>query len=69
MANGKDEPLVFTRQDSERLTRIESKIDEVLGLKTQVTRNTTTIRIFKWIIAGGSGLSGGLLALLKYFGA
>ncbi len=65
--NGNNQPLTFTRADAERLTRIESKIDEVLGLKTQVTRNTTIIRIFKWIIAGGSGLSGGLLALLKYF--
>lgn len=33
MANGSNEPVVFTRADSDRLARIEGKLDALNGFK------------------------------------
>lgn len=77
MANGDNEPVVFTRADSDRLTRIEGKLDDLVkafnGLKNtvvhngkQTVRNTTAVKYLKWIV-GGSGL-GGLIILLRVAG-
>lgn len=73
MGNGPNEPVVFTRDDAERLVRIEEKLDALSDFKdiinrneNQTIRNTTSIRYIKWIV-GGLG-SGGLLIILKIVG-
>ncbi|KKL73915.1 hypothetical protein LCGC14_2070180, partial [marine sediment metagenome] len=40
----------FTRQDAERLARIETKLDSVLKVKEQTIKNTTAIKYIKWVI-------------------
>ena len=77
MGNGSNEELTFTREDSERLTRIEEKVDSLVtafnGLKNTVVSNgKQTIRNATWIKAlrytvGGSGL-GLILVVLRVFG-
>lgn len=66
MANGGNEPIVFTRDDSERLIRIETKLDALNGIKDKVIRNTTAIRYIKWLV--GSMCSGGLFLILRVVG-
>lgn len=77
MANGDNEPVVFTRADSDRLTRIEGKLDDLVGafngLKNtvvsngkQTIRNTTWIKAIRYVV-GGSGF-GLILVVLRVFG-
>jgi len=63
MANGDNEKLVFTRKDSERLVRIENKLDDVIDIKNLVKRNSTWITVFKWLY-GGSGI---IAAITMYY--
>jgi len=64
MSNGPNEPVVFTRADSDRLARIEDKVDALVGafngLKNtvvsngkQTIRNTTWIKTLKYVMGGG----------------
>lgn len=62
MGNGANEELTFTRSDSDRLVRIEEKLDEVIELKDKVIRNTVWIKAIKWSMGGG-----GILLILKIF--
>ena len=65
MANGRDDrtKIDFTVADRVMIQSIHDKIDGVIDVKTNVDRNTTWIKVFKWAIGGG-----GILASLRMFG-
>lgn len=64
--NGKNEELTFTREDSDRLVRIETKLDALNGLKAKVIKNATWIKALRYVV-GGSGF-GLILVILRVFG-
>ena len=49
MTNGPNENLHFTRDDAARLVLIEGLLKNLNGIKDDVIRNTTTIKLFKWL--------------------
>ena len=51
MANNRDDrtKIDFTVADRVMLAEINRKLDELNGIKVEVTRNTTWIRAIKWI--------------------
>ncbi len=60
MGNGLNEPITFTRADTERLARIEqilstvnAKLDKMGSIEIRVNKNSTALKI----IGGGFGLT------------
>lgn len=72
MANGSNEPLTFTRGDSDRLVRIEDNLQTFLNLfKDHLADHkkvrTRATKFFVWGISSSGGV--GLLVLaLKWLG-
>ena len=65
MANGRDDrtAIDFTVADRVMLAEIHSRIKDVMGVKKQVVRNTTWIKVIKWSMG-----SGGIMVALRIFG-
>jgi hypothetical protein len=70
MANGKNEPLTFTREDSERLVRIEGGLQDLTVemreyIKTHNELHARTRRqrtkVLLWLISGSGGVGLGSL--------
>jgi len=65
---GNNEPIQFTRGDSDRLTRIEenvqyltTQIESALGLKHKVDKNSAWIVVYRWSIIT---IIGGLVGII-----
>ena len=54
MANNRDDrtKIDFTVADRLMLAEISEKLDNLNGIKDQVIKNTTTIKLFKWLMPG-----------------
>lgn len=61
--NGDNQQINFTVADRVLLANIDTKLDDMVKLQTQVVRNTAWIKVFKWAIG-----SGGLVLGLRVFG-